>query len=325
VKKAVIYGAGNIYKYMKKQVKSEYDIIAFLDDDRNRWNTYFDGIKIYPPQQIKQIDYDVVLVATTKYETVLNNLLNLNVKKEKIKKMMDLIAKEGSGIFTDEKVKIIFESSQDRCAIGEIFEENIIVLDIGMNIGAASLYFAKMENVYRVYGYEPFPITYDKAMKNFEINPDLKTKIFATNAGIGNCDQKNVLDYCEQVSGSMSTIPDLNNEFKERHGANYNFTKTEIEIIDIYNELVKISSLHKNCPIICKIDCEGYESKIIERLYKTNMLEKIDALMMECHDNEGKNKIITILLNQNFLCFDFRIKNYNNSMIYASNRTRKLL
>jgi hypothetical protein len=62
--------------------------------------------------------------------------------------------------------------------------EKIVVCDIGMNVGIASLYFAGVNNVTKVYSYEPFPETYQRALANFSLNPLLKDKILPRNEGV---------------------------------------------------------------------------------------------------------------------------------------------
>ncbi|HLY28259.1 MAG TPA: hypothetical protein VKQ72_18070, partial [Aggregatilineales bacterium] len=66
-------------------------------------------------------------------------------------------------------VKFLVEDIWDIGTIKEIFADHVynfvigeplVVLDIGMNIGVASLFFAANPNVQTVYGYEPFQQTY---------------------------------------------------------------------------------------------------------------------------------------------------------------------
>ena len=61
-------------------------------------------------------------------------------------------------------LEIIVESFEEFFIIAEIFidydynfllNEEVVVLDIGMNIGIASLFFSKMNAVTKVYGFEP--------------------------------------------------------------------------------------------------------------------------------------------------------------------------
>ena len=71
--------------------------------------------------------------------------------------------------------------------IGEILVDEVysfdctgdaIVIDIGMNRGIASLYFAAKDNILNVYAFEPFGPTRALAQRNLELNPELARKIF---------------------------------------------------------------------------------------------------------------------------------------------------
>ena len=64
--------------------------------------------------------------------------------------------------------------------------KNSIVIDIGMNVGIASLFFATLPHVEKVYAFEPFKAPYLRAMDNFKLNPALSAKIQAYNFGLSN-------------------------------------------------------------------------------------------------------------------------------------------
>ena len=54
-----------------------------------------------------------------------------------------------------------------------------------MNIGAVSLYFASKEWVSKVYGFEPFPDTFQQALDNFELNDiHIKRKLYPMNVAL---------------------------------------------------------------------------------------------------------------------------------------------
>jgi hypothetical protein len=52
----------------------------------------------------------------------------------------------------------------------------VVVWDIGMNVGLASLYFAS-RGARHVVAYEPFEVTYRQALRNFRLNPFLSSVI----------------------------------------------------------------------------------------------------------------------------------------------------
>ncbi len=91
-------------------------------------------------------------------------------------------------------VNVMLQANQNLCVFDEVFKElvygfklngNCIVVDVGMNIGTAALYFATLPNVSRVYGFELVQSTFDLAAVNFKLNPALEEKITAINYGWG--------------------------------------------------------------------------------------------------------------------------------------------
>ncbi|MDI9569376.1 MAG: FkbM family methyltransferase [Pseudomonadota bacterium] len=335
--KIIIYGAGNIYMSMRKQLNNNYRILAFIEDNPARIGSYIDGYKIISFNDITSFDYDLVFNATSQYENIKKKLINVGIEENKIKNLLDydktISNENGSEILLNyENIKISCMSFFDRCAINEVFEEGIykfqhfknkiIIVDIGMHIGSASLFFANMPNVQKIYAYEPFNNTYKKALYNFDLNPELKNKIIPNNYGLGDISKELTLEYSQKFSSSMSTIEEKNFDFKNKHINDDNFMKTNIKIKDIaneLNELTKNDDDFKNCGIIIKIDCEGYEKKIFNRLNDSKLLEKIDGFIVETHSTDDSNFITKILNDNKFICFNTGMKNYNCGMLYAAN------
>ena len=77
--------------------------------------------------------------------------------------------------------------------IDEVFSEKVYglvsngpaqVIDIGVNIGTATLYFANHPWVNKVIGFEPIEPTYRKAKHNIALNPLIASKISLFNFGL---------------------------------------------------------------------------------------------------------------------------------------------
>lgn len=85
---------------------------------------------------------------------------------------------DGDGILIVEE---IFKNDEYNFDIGG----PAVVIDIGMHIGLASLYFAARDDVEGVYGFEPFKPTFEQAMFNFKINEKYADKIHPHNYGLG--------------------------------------------------------------------------------------------------------------------------------------------
>lgn len=172
-------------------------------------------------------------------------------------------------------------------------DERGAVFDIGMNIGAATLYFAQMENISRVFSFEPFAPTYRRAMENISRNPHLKPKITTYNIGLGKENKTLEIPYCQDISGDMSTIVDRL-DYEER----YHDKKHTIEKVEVRNASEILAPLFHSLSderIILKIDTEGAEFDILESLYSTPLLDRVDFIMMEFHFQSPKTleKILT--------------------------------
>ena len=120
-----------------------------------------------------------------------------------------------------------------------------IIVDIGGNIGDTALQFAKQGA--EVYSFEPVPPIYDIALKNIDLNPDLKDKIHFYNYAISN--KKGEIDIAyggEGTSAGSSTYSKKGKVYKVN----------TITLKDI------LSNLCPNVDLL-QMDCEGSEYDII--------------------------------------------------------------
>ncbi len=194
----------------------------------------------------------------------------------KVVKVNDLILGhifDGDGVLIIEE---IFSNGEYHFNI----EEPVVVIDIGMNIGMASLYFASMENVVKVYGYEPFKPTFDHAMFNFKINEKYSNKIFPSNYGLGSREKELSFDYNTKAPGQMSTVK----LFENGSPISNQMTKKETVLIkDAAKEILSITQQHKDQKIVLKCDTEGSEIEIFEQLEKNKLLINFELIMLEYH------------------------------------------
>ena len=167
-----------------------------------------------------------------------------------------------------------------------------VLIDIGMNRAAASLLFAANKNIKRVYSYEPFSLTFDKAKKNLNLNPKLSEKVIPHNCGLGKADITLELPYIADATGGMSTTHDVCKGEK-------NIKKETVVVKDAAKEIIPILEENKDKHIIVKCDCEGAEFEIFERLNEKNLLSCIDVVMMEYHF-EKPDRLLNILTENGF-------------------------
>jgi methyltransferase, FkbM family len=173
-----------------------------------------------------------------------------------------------------------------------------IALDIGQNIGVASLYFAKNSSITHVYGFEPFPATFLQGQVNFANNPKLKDKITSFNFGLGQGNKEINAHYNKDLPGSMSTTHDR-------------FSDGELQkvVIRDASEVLRPIFEKHNEKVVCKIDCEGAEKEILPSLESSGLLKNIDVLIMEWHF-EAPDFLIDILIRSGFtVFFDHVVRN----------------
>ena len=185
--------------------------------------------------------------------------------------------------------------NSDIVTISEIYAEHTydinvpkesIVIDFGMNVGMASLFFAGNSNVNKVYGFEPFPDTYQMALDNFELNKkEIKEKIIPNNVAV--TDKEGYIDVAvdTDVTGWRSLFVDK-----------ADVPQIRIKCLAAVDVVRKIVDENSNNKIIIKCDTEGSEFLIFESLGKTDLLKEIDAIVMEYHRNPME---ILDLLDQN--------------------------
>lgn len=145
--------------------------------------------------------------------------------------------------------------------------ENETVIDIGANIGDSSIYFA-LNNAKKVIALEPYPYSYNIALKNIK-NNDLQDKIILLNAGYGQ-DGTIKVDY----------------DFKNTAGSNLrSFTDgMDIKILSLKTLL----SDYQIDKAVLKMDCEGCEYNLLKE--DNDTLKKFKRIQIEYHYGYEKLK-----------------------------------
>jgi FkbM family methyltransferase len=227
-------------------------------------------------------------------------------------------------IFQWEDFKIYISSASEIFIINEIFVErcyqfkspkdgrDIVVFDIGMNVGLASLFFAKMTEAKKIYAFEPFKPTYDKAIKNFKLNAGLTNKVQTFNFGLGGEEKELQVPYSELNTGINSSVNPSSRKLDSS-------SSETIQIKEVYSQLDILVKENFDAKVILKIDTEGAEFEIFERLSKERIWEQVSLIMMEWHykspsdieaclTENGFTILTTILNKQTGLIYAFRTK-----------------
>lgn len=174
--------------------------------------------------------------------------------------------------------------------------DDYIMVDIGLNIGITSLYFAQNQNIKKIYGFEPFVETFKQAQNNLKNNPRLSEKIEIFNFGIGDRDELLNISYNKDLPGAMSTSIDRYKNLGQNQ---------EIKVFKASSIFGEIFKKHTE-KFFFKIDCEGSEFDILKELNNSGLIKKIDVLCLEWHFKNPK-EIIDILQRNNFVVFNKEI------------------
>jgi len=230
-----------------------------------------------------------------------------------------------------DEIKIKAKTIEDLLIITEVFIKGIynhvslektIVCDVGMNIGVASLFFAKNKNVLKVYGYEPFEPTYKDALENFKRNPTLAKKISPSMVGLSDTEAEMEAEYSSEIKGSISihrvnTVGmALGDESKKKV-----ITKEHIVLkraSKIINEIADECKKEK-AKLVLKLDCEESEYSVLKELSQSKLLGKIDVIMPEWH-NQGPKEIESYLLKSNFHVFSLLPNQKATGHIFATKK-----
>jgi len=186
-----------------------------------------------------------------------------------------------------EGITVVARGKEDLFILGEIYVSGtydfhlageFVLLDVGMNVGHASLYFAQRHPDCVIIGFEPLKPTYDRALANFAANPEISTRILHYNFGLAGEDNEFEVDYSDVVP-ALSSVYGLPLEHKT-----YLTTRREkLKVRDASAVFDEVNAAHPGHRVVMKIDCEGAEYGIIDRLIERGKLANVDMLMVEWH------------------------------------------
>ncbi len=173
----------------------------------------------------------------------------------------------------------------------DLKNEDYVMIDIGFNLGATSLYFAGKNNIKKIYGFEPFKYTIKEAKFNLKQNKKLSKKIKLFPFGLSSEKKIVKVNYLKNRMCNMST-------YKNIYQDNEDAEIVKLKLHQASKILFPIIKKHKE-KIFLKIDCEGEEINILPELEKSGILKNIDVIIMEFHENSSE-ELIKILQQNNF-------------------------
>ncbi|CAC9976390.1 MULTISPECIES: FkbM family methyltransferase [Flavobacterium] len=218
-----------------------------------------------------------------------------------------------------ENLKIYVETFEEILIVNEIFvkmdynfffNEKIVLIDIGTNIGIASLFFSRINNIEKIYAFEPVEDTYKQALLNFTLNKDILKVSDFKNYGLGKNERKEVFLFNKNVKGNTGVRGKMSSSFDSSQ-----VVEKEVLIKNASSEIERIKKENPFSKIVVKMDCEGAEYEIFEDLEQSNCIQNIDCFLLEWHD-KGSKPINKVLEENGFGYFSQNLS-HNTGMIYA--------
>ena len=305
MKRAIVYGFGSFYNNRKYLLPQDMEIVAFCVSEKEKATShtgqYLDGKQIIYPNEIGKFDYDILAICTDvqNADEIFNTLKSSDVDPTKIlllyrelplvdipntQKWEYVVNKDLTIESRIGDVLAVERGGTDFMTLSEIYyqncyhislKSNTVVVDMGMNVGFAALFFASHDEVENVYGFEPFPDTYKRACDNIGMNPDsICKKIHTSNIALADIDMTKKVSVITNHMGWRG----INDK---RIGA----PEVEINCRRADKVLHEIIQKHEGKHFVLKIDTEGSEFPIFDVMDESCIFKYIDTIVMEYHDN----------------------------------------
>ncbi|MCA9392429.1 FkbM family methyltransferase [candidate division WWE3 bacterium] len=162
---------------------------------------------------------------------------------------------------------------------GDVVKDASVIVDLGANIGAFSIYAATKATNAIVYSVEPEPANFATLQENVTLNN--LDNVHLLNAAMGSRDG-NVQLYTSNDNSGAHTL------LRDQGGETVNVKSKRFETFMVEQSLATIDVL--------KIDVEGLEYEILDSI-TTETFAKIKSLLIEFHDLMGHGRHYTEIVN----------------------------
>jgi len=326
--KAIIYGIGDFFRQHKDELYEKYEIVAYVDRQKK-----IDGKEIVKIDDIAEgkFDYDYIVIMIRNVQEcirVSKEIITKGIDNKKIVLGIALfefyaqcfenieINEKGQLLIKTKKYKLLINSAGELMNVNSVLNDNLyefqlnngkknIIFDIGMNVGDSTIYFSDMINTKRVFGYEPFELTYQTALDNLKMNNINQDKYRIFKYGISEKTENKSMGVNWGLSVAQSTEEDAQKIAYEEYFLNGSILKEDenieqIVIKDVVEEFSPIIREFKNnYNYVLKVNCEGAEYGIIKRMEEGRILSDFKLIFLEWH-YKGAEVILEVLRRNGF-------------------------
>lgn len=82
--RCVIFGTGKMYQDNKDKIRRDVEVVAFIDNQQDKWGGLLDGIRIYPPGDLRRLKFDFIFLLSIHHFEMRKQLLSMGIPKHKI-------------------------------------------------------------------------------------------------------------------------------------------------------------------------------------------------------------------------------------------------
>ena len=287
------------------------------------WSRYAALLKYSYSQEIRStahglaLDYFGIEIQHGEHLSILQNYGLAKALKDRLNAIFNI---EDNQLFVSlEGLKLPVQTPEDLYILHEIWVNGCynyhlptgrqhIVIDIGMNVGFASLFFNRTKRPLHIFSFEPFTPTYDQAVRNIE-NNRVSEEITTHNFGLGTVGTFEI-EYSETHRGRMGIWG------TKLIGEQIHSTKKErIEVRSFKDSIEAIVNKYPDTPVVLKVDCEGAEYDIFTEI-SNDFLDRVILVMMEWH-MKGPQPFIEQLGQKGFIILSECENNPKAGMLYA--------
>lgn len=77
---AIIFGASTLGSIAYRTLRNSYDVVAFTDNNTNKWNTTFEGLDVIAPEKIINYKGAIIIIASQYFKEISSQLQEMGIR-----------------------------------------------------------------------------------------------------------------------------------------------------------------------------------------------------------------------------------------------------